>query len=175
MYCPHCGTKLADSNQKYCHNCGIEVQATSNINSYEPEIIQSKPEPKTYYAPVTPGQKQSQMGLPGKYSRLCLGLALTSVLIGIISLAVGYSFVRNYDWGYDPIVRILMPTVNLPIRIGGLIAGIFGKINGSKAEIFEPYNDSEKAGSTFATIGIIINSIGIFLALFGPFSIMGYV
>jgi hypothetical protein len=171
MFCPHCGTKLAALNQKFCHNCGVELQVTSNINSYEHEIIRSKPEPKTYYVPVTP-QRQTQVGLPGKYSRLCLGLALTSVLIGIISLAVGYSFVRNYDWGYDPIVRILTPIVNLPIRIGGLIAGIFGKINGSKAVIFEPYNDSEKAGSIFATFGIIINSIGIFLVLFGPFSIL---
>ena len=160
---------------KFCHNCGTEVKKISKVDNYKSEIIQPKPEPKTYYAPVTP-QRQMQIGLPGKYSKLCLWLSLTSVLIGIISLAVAYSFYRNFYWDYvHNIGRVLMATINLPIRIGGLIAGVFAKINGSKAQLLEPYNDSEKAGSIFAVFGIIINAIGIVLLLFGPFAIIGYI
>jgi hypothetical protein len=48
--------------------------------------------------------------------------------------------------------------------------GIFAKVNSSKAELFEPYNDVEKAGSI---LGIIINIIGLFWSLFvhGVFSV----
>jgi hypothetical protein len=171
MFCPHCGAELAEPNQKFCHNCGTEVKTPSKVDSYKAEIIQPRPEPKTYYAPVT---SQRKIGLPGKYSKLCLWLALTSVLIGIISLAVAYGLYRNWYWGYGSIGRIMIPIINLPIRIGGLIAGVFSKTNGSKAQLLEPYNDSEKAGSMFAIFGIIINAIGIGLILFGPFSIIGY-
>ena len=29
MFCPHCGEKLKDSNQKFCQNCGSEISTAA--------------------------------------------------------------------------------------------------------------------------------------------------
>jgi uncharacterized membrane protein YvbJ len=140
MFCSHCGEKLFDAEQKFCQNCGTEILTPSKTTDYKTERIHNAVPPKIVYVPVNQ-QKQLQRGLPGKYSKLCLALALVSIFIGILSLI-----------------------------IVGLVLGVLSRVNGSKAENFEPYNDTEKAGSIFAVFGIIINAIGLFLSFFGPWS-----
>ena len=106
-------------------------------------------------------------------------MALTSLLIGIISLMVGYaSQMFYYDlfyYDYYTIRRLALSLGNLGFRIGGLILGIFSKINGSKAELHEPPNDMERAGSIIGIMGIIINAIGLFLLFYGPYSLIYYI
>jgi len=171
MFCSNCGERLIATNQRFCHNCGTEVLTTSKATDYKTERIQYVSAPKIYYAPVKQ-QRQLQMGSPGKYSKLCLGLALSSIVIGIVSLIIGYNFYRFFYWpSYNIIVRLVVLIVVLLLRVGGLIMGVFSKVNSSKAEIFEPYNDVEKVGSIFGIFGIIVNSIGLFLSFLGPWSI----
>ncbi|MFX1317029.1 MAG: zinc ribbon domain-containing protein [Promethearchaeota archaeon] len=169
MYCSYCGEKLIKNDQKFCQNCGTEVQATARTINYKIEEIPNVIAPKIVYVPF---KQQRQMGIAGKYSKLCLILALISIVIGIVSLIIGYNFYRFYYWrSYNMIGRLVVVTVILLFRVGGLIMGVFSKVNSSKAEIFEPYNDVEKAGSIFGVLGIISNSIGLFLSLIGPWSI----
>jgi len=171
MFCSNCGERLIATNQRFCHNCGTEVLATSKATDYKTERFQNVSAPKIYYAPVRL-QRQLQMGSPGKYSKLCLGLALGSIVIGIVSLIIGYN---SYRFLYYKIIgRLMVLIVVLLLRVGGLIMGVFSKVNSSKAEIFEPYNDVEKAGSIFGIFGIIVNSIGLFLSFIGPWSIFSF-
>lgn len=115
------------------------------------------------------------MGIPGKYSKWCFGLALISLVIGIGSLIIGYNYLRIVYWSsHSILVMLVVATTILLFRVAGLIMGIFAKLNSSKAEIFEPYNDIEKAGSIVGVLGIIINLIGIFLSLLGPWGIFSF-
>ncbi|MHA1914327.1 MAG: zinc-ribbon domain-containing protein [Promethearchaeota archaeon] len=185
MFCSNCGAELGVSNQKFCHNCGTEVIALSKTTSYKTERIQTEAPPKTQYeavrpqyapvrpqyAPVRP-QRQLQRGEAGKFSKLCLGLALASIVIGIVSLVIGYNSMRFFMWPYyNPAGRIVVMIVMLLMRVGGLVMGVFSKVNSSKAEIFEPFNDVERAGSIFGIFGIIVNGIGIALSFLGPWSL----
>lgn len=171
MFCPHCGEKLIDSEQRFCQNCGTDILTTPKTIDYKPERIQRVSAPNIIYVPVKQ-QMQLQRGLPGKSSKLCLWLGLLSILIGIISLIIGYNYYRfNYFPDYNILVRLIVAIVMLLSRVGGLTLGVLSKVNGSKAVIFEPYNDTERAGSILAVFGIIINAIGLYLSFFGPWSI----
>ena len=171
MFCSYCGENL-NSNQKFCHNCGAEVVTTSKATDYKTERIPNVTVPKIIYVPV---KQQRQMGFPGKYSKLCLGLGLISIVIGIVSLIIGYNYYRVLYWSsYNTKGMLLIAIVILLFRMGGLIMGIFSKVNSSKAEIFEPYNDVEKAGSILGILGIITNFIGLFWSLFVPWGIFNF-
>ncbi|MDX1799146.1 MAG: zinc ribbon domain-containing protein [Candidatus Lokiarchaeia archaeon] len=171
MYCSHCGEKLFDTTQKFCQNCGAEVLTTSKITNYKSERIQRAPAPKIQYVPVTQPLKL-QRGPPGKYSKLCLKQALISIFIGLLSLIIGFNYFRFLYWPhYNYIISLMVSLAILLSRIGGLILGVFSKVNSSDAQNFEPFNDTEKAGSIFAIFGMIINAIGLFLSLLGPYSI----
>jgi len=170
MFCPHCGEKLIDNEQRFCQSCGIDVLTTSKTTDYKPERIQSVPTPKIVYVPVKP-HTQLQMGSPGKYSKLCLWLALGSILIGIVSLIIGYNFSRFYYYPYNNILgRLIVSIAMLLSRVGGLTMGVFSRVNSSKAVNFEPFNDTERAGSIFAIFGILINAAGLILSFLGPWS-----
>ena len=174
MFCSNCGENLIATNQKFCHNCGTEVLAISKATDYKTERIQNVTAPKIYYSPVKQ-QRQLQRGSPGKYSKLCLGMALVSIVIGIVSLIIGYNYYRFFYGSYYTIGRLVFVIVILLLRVGGLILGVFSKVNSSKAEVLEPYNDVEKIGSIFLIFGILINSIGLFLSFFGPWSILYFI
>jgi len=174
MFCSNCGENLIATDQKFCHNCGTEVLAASKEIDYKTERIQNVTAPKIYYAPVEQ-KRQLQRGSPGKYSKLGLGLALVSIVIGIVSLIIGYNYNRFFYWPNYNIGRLVVMIVILLLRVGGLILGVFSKLNSSKAELLEPYNDFEKAGSIFGIFGILINSIGLFLSFFGPWSIFSFI
>jgi DNA-directed RNA polymerase subunit RPC12/RpoP len=170
MFCSNCGEKLIDEDQNYCHKCGTEIFPTAKAPDYKPERLQAVSPQKIYYVPIDQ-QRQRQKGLPGKYSKLCLGLALISIFIGFGTLIFGYNYFRYIYYPYYNRARIAVPIGILLLRVAGLILGIFSKLNGSKAEGIEPYNDVEKAGSILAIFGIIINAVGLFLSLVGPSSI----
>ncbi|MFX1567095.1 MAG: zinc ribbon domain-containing protein [Promethearchaeota archaeon] len=192
MYCSKCGEKLSNANQNFCHNCGAEVpnhyKTTSyktpsyetpsyETPSYKTERPQYEPSPQVYYVPVK-YSKPIQKGLPGKNSKLCLGLAISSIIIGIVSLMIGYYSNMFFYYPYDYVYfnrRLIIVTINIFLRAGGLILGIFSKYNSSKAGNSEPYNDFEKAGSIIGILGIITNAIGLFLLVFGPYSLIYYV
>ena len=190
MFCSNCGENLLATNQRFCHNCGSEVLAPSKATFYNTERIQNvpapriqnvpipriqnAPAPRPLYAPVKQ-QGQLQMGRPGKFSKLSLWLALGSIVIGIVSLIIGYNLNRfSYYPSYYSVGRLVAMIIILLLRVGGLIMGVFSKVNSSKAEIFEPYNDVEKAGSILGIFGILINSIGLFLSFLGPWSIFTF-
>ena len=179
MYCSKCGAKLSDSNQNFCHNCGTEIIAHPKTSSYKTETSyktersQTEP-PPVYYVPVK-YSRQIQKGLPGKNSKLCFGLAIASISIGIVSLMIGYTSQMRFYYPYDNINKLLvMMIINIFLRAGGLILGIFSKYNSSKAELSEPYNDFEKFGSIIGIMAIIINAIGLYLIFFGPYSFIYY-
>ena len=174
MFCSNCGENLIATDQKFCHNCGTEVLATSKATDHKTERIQNVSAPKISYVPVKQ-QKQPKMGRPGKYSKLCLEFALVSIAIGIVTLIIGYNTYRFFFSPYNNYIgRLVVSIVILLLRGGGLILGVFSKVNSSKAQIIEPYNDIEKAGSIFGIMGIIINAIGLFLSLLGPWSIFSF-
>jgi len=164
MYCSSCGEKIQEADQKYCSNCGAEIITTSKGTDYKEETLQPEETQKIRYAPVRP-QNDLLEGTTGKYSKMCLALALISIGVGIVSLIIGYNSYRLYSWPYINMgARLAVMVTMLFLRVGGLIMGIFSKVNSSKAERFEPYNDVEKAGSIFGIFGIIINGIGLYLA-----------
>ena len=172
MFCSNCGENLIATNQKFCHNCGTEVLATSKATDNNTEKIQNVTVPKIHYAPVKP-RTHLQKGSPGKYSKLSLELALGSIIIGIVSLIIGYNSYRVFYWpSYNSIGGLVVMIVILLLRVGGLIMGVFSKVYSSKAERFEPYNDIEKVGSIFGIFGILINSIGLLLSILGPWTII---
>lgn len=172
MFCSNCGENLIAENQQFCHKCGAEVLAPSKVTDYKTERIQDVTPPKIYYVPI---KQQRQRGSPGQYSKMCIGFAFGSIIIGIVSLVIGYNFYRFFYWSsYIISGRLVLAIVILLLRVGGLTLGVFSRVNGSKAEIFEPYNDTEKAGSIFAIFGILINSIGLFLSFFGPWTIFRF-
>ncbi|GAH11452.1 unnamed protein product, partial [marine sediment metagenome] len=102
MFCSHCGEKLIDNEQRFCQICGTEILTTYKTTYYKPERIQSVPAPKIIYVPQKQ-RPQSQWGLPGKYSKLCLWLALGSTFIGILSLIIGYNYYRFSYFPYNNI------------------------------------------------------------------------
>ena len=174
MFCSNCGENLIATNQKFCHNCGTEVLAISKATDYKTERIQDETVPKIHYAPVKQ-QIHLQKGSPGKYSKLCFGLALGSIIIGIASFIIGYNSYRVFYWpSYNSIGGLVVMIVILLLRVGGLIMGVFSKIYSSKAEKLEPYNDIEKAGSIFGIFGILINSIALLVSILGPWAIFSF-
>ena len=174
MFCSKCGEKLIATDQKFCHNCGTEVLTPSKAIDYNTERIQNITAPKIDYAP-SEQRKQLQRGNPGRYSKLCLCLASVSIGIGILSLIIGYTY---YGFSYRPynnIGRLVFVIVILLLRVGGLIMSVFSKTYSSKAEKLEPYNDLEKVGSILGIFGIVINSLGLFLSFFSPWSILYFI
>ena len=178
MFCPNCGVELLENSQNFCHKCGTNIDLiVSKVPKYEPERIQKTPQPQSSI-PIPIPQYRSTKPLPqsgpmGKYSKLCLGLSIGSLLIGIITFMVGYNIYRMAYFDYPPsldysiIGRLIFI---LLLRITGLLMGIFAKVYGVKAERFEPFNEGEKAGSTIIIFAILINALGIFLSFFGPLS-----
>ena len=182
MFCPNCGSKIESELQKFCQNCGYnlsEVHAVSQISEEDykptpnvvkaPEPAYSAPQP-TYSAPTVRQFKPKVKNVPGPYSKKALGFGIPSVVIGLVALAVGYSgytVARTY-WMYgipDHYGLVFWPVL-LVVHIIGLTFGIVARKNSGFAANMEPINDVANTGSTFGTIGIIINTILICVVLF---------
>ena len=174
MFCSNCGENLIAPNQKFCHNCGTAVLVTSDATDYKTESIKNETKPEIIYVPVK-RQEQLQKGIPGKYSKFCLGLASGSIFIGIVSFITGYGYFMTYYYSsYSNITMLAVSIVILLLRVGGLIMGVYSKVYSSKAVILEPYNDIEKTGSILGILGIITNAIGLYLSILGPYSFLHF-
>ncbi|MFX1568188.1 MAG: zinc ribbon domain-containing protein [Promethearchaeota archaeon] len=172
MFCSNCGENLVSPNQNFCQNCGQKILNTTNVASYKTTSIQSEPRPEVIYIPME-SEQRIKKGIPGKNSKICLGLALGSLFLAILSIIIGYSYFRffNYEF-YNYMPRLVISITILLMRVGGLIMGAYSKFFSSRAVDLEPYNDAEKTGVILGIFGIIINSIGIYLSILGPFSIL---
>ncbi|MFX0104559.1 MAG: zinc-ribbon domain-containing protein [Candidatus Hodarchaeota archaeon] len=167
MFCPNCGEKLTEADQRFCHNCGSEILTTSDAPQIRTEQYQrpsTTSVPLEAYAVKT--QPKPQMGEVGKYSKMCLGFALVSIGIGIITLIAGGALII-----YTLIPYFYLPTVSptmigvILMHVAGLIFGILSKVNSGKASRMEPYNNVERAGSVLGIFGIVINAIAMVLVL----------
>lgn len=143
MFCSKCGVKLSDSNQNFCPNCGTEIITHAKTTSYT-----EKPQIALLI--------KKQKGPPGNFSKLCLGMALASLILGVVPFYAGFLF-------YLGIGLYLCLVLNLV----GLILAVFSRVYSSKAVIHEPYNSLEKAGSIIGIIAIIFNSMGLVFLLLG--------
>jgi hypothetical protein len=180
MFCPNCGSKIESENQKFCQNCGYnlsEVHAVSQMSDRDYKTVSHAvkvPEP-TYSTPPVRQFKPKVNNIPGPYSKKALGFGIPSVIIGLVALAVGYSgytVARTY-WMYsipDHYGLVFWPVL-LVVHVIGLIFGIVSRKNSGLAANMEPLNNVANTGSTFGTIGIIINTILICVVLFVFFSV----
>lgn len=175
MFCSNCGEELYDPNQKFCQGCGYEILAASRTSGLKPVQREYEPIDKSrYIAPKR--QRTVLMGMPGEYSKKCLGFAITSIVIGIITLALGYNlYLYSYYPYYYNVGRMIILIIILLLRIGGLLFGIFSRINSVKAENLETLNSFERVGSIFAIFGIIVNSVGLLLSFIGPWSLIRFI
>ncbi|MFW9819649.1 MAG: hypothetical protein ACFFE5_08575 [Candidatus Thorarchaeota archaeon] len=166
MFCSNCGEKLANTEKKFCQNCGAEIFIYSQSKDSKLEKKQNNSELKIYNIQ----ESRLQRGHPGKFSKLCLWFALVSILIGLVPLIVGITLI-GYMYLIFNTVRVTITIAFFILLIMGLVLGIFSKIYGSRAEIFEPKNNSERAGSILLVFGIILNITGLLLSFISPFSI----
>ena len=173
MFCPNCGEEIIEQDQKFCQNCGSEIPTSGEAP--QSSKVSPKPTPVTQsYAvprPVpTPSYAQTPrtIGGPGRESKKCLAFALISLAIAI------FTFSSSSGTGFSPFSFYSFPGVPLPIviiiaHIVGLVFGIVAKKSSSEASMTEPINAVEKAGSVFAVFGIVVNSIGLAMALIVSF------
>lgn len=180
MFCPDCGTKLLDSNQKFCQNCGGKTILTKEVSPpISPYIQQSSLQSK----PVATKVLVKYEGKASSHSIKCLIYALVS--IGIVAFGLIFNFgARTYvifqSSGFfffigggsgadiDKFIGILIiiSIITILIHILGLMFGFLSRAHSRKAEGgSEPINAVEQVGSIFAIIGIIGNIIAIIIAI----------
>lgn len=169
MFCPHCGEKLKDPNQKFCQNCGSEISTKAGDSQLitETESVPSKIEspsiPKTVVAPVSEKQILAP-GTPGKFSKKCLAFAIVSICIAIPFLIIGFNIFRYsgrlFVFTIYEIARRFPALIALIVIhvVGSFFAGK-SKTYGKLAKESEPVNTSEKVGSSLRIVGEIINDI----------------
>lgn len=174
MFCPNCGEEIIEQDQKFCQNCGSEIPTTGEAP--QPTIVSPKPTPvaQKYSVPKpvpTPTYVRTAptRGSPGPASKKCLAFALVSLAIAI------FTFSSSGGTGYGPFSFYIIPGIPRVIiviiaHIVGLVFGIVSRKNSRDASMTEPINGVEKAGSVFAVFGIVVNSIGLGLALIVAFT-----
>ena len=150
MYCPNCGEKIETPNQNFCPNCGNELPKNSGKPQLRSEEIQSK-SPIGSESIGYKIQEQKIYAAPGFHSRKCLGFALSSFIMGIITGAIGL-VILIFLFIIGSILLLIVHSI-------GLTLGILAKKHSKEAAKIEPPNSAEKAGSVFAVFGIIINAI----------------
>jgi hypothetical protein len=174
MFCPNCGQKLKESNQRFCHSCGSEISTTSEAPKLEIErspyesttITKSTPEYTDFS--VSP-QKPTPVKVegPGSNSIKCFIYAMTSMILFVIAFVIGFNVVRLSIFGagtpFTPL-RMINIIIVIILHIAGLIFGIVSKTNAGNAERSEPENALKSIGGVFGVIGIILNAI--FLVIF---------
>jgi hypothetical protein len=166
MNCSHCGEKIADMEDKYCQNCGAEVFVSSKSSHHKPEEKESATEPKIYKIQ----ESHLKRGPAGRFSKLCLGLAIISILLGLIPLIVGINLMRYMYLIFNEVRDYISIALFIPLVIG-LVLGILSKIYGSRAEMFEPKNYVERTGSILLVFGILLNITGLVLSFLSPLAI----
>lgn len=185
MYCPNCGVKLTNSNQKFCHNCGTELMEMVEVAEPQKDFYQVKnPQPKEFIQPSPDYQlyEQKQVkisGSPGSYSKKSLGYSIASLGLLLLGLNIGTTF-RSYLYylTYIGSQNIMVATLIAIVIINGigLGFGVFGTSNSKKARFNESHNGMEIVGRIFGIIGIVLNAIAFLLVAFiAPFFIFNLI
>ena len=174
MFCPYCGAQIINLNQKFCHNCGKEIEnqsasRTPKINRGEPQyspINPSKPVSLYSNVPVSQNVIINESNRPGPLSVKCFVFALVSIGIAIFAFILGggiffFTLIFSRRASFFLFIRIVMWIIVLAVQVIGLIFGLQSKKNCKKAGGTEPINTILKLGKVFGIIGIVINSIAI--------------
>jgi hypothetical protein len=175
MYCPNCGTKLENPDQKFCQECGAQIPGTGSepvktssemdMSQYSvPPATQLTSKPTPQYTPTPAPQSTIKYNTGMEYSKKALGFGLPALLIAVVPLLVFPVFMFLPYSGATPVMPVALGIHGL-----GILFGILGAVFGSKANDLEPDNGMQKAGMAFAIIGIILNGLAIIGLLFlGP-------
>jgi hypothetical protein len=182
MFCPNCGAKLQDLNQKYCQNCGSEIGSISEPSKPLNESYQypSGPSP-VYSSQVEPDYSKYQAVVkpsypsgPGPLSKKALGFSIVSIIIAVVTLSIGSfgsflgTLIPYYILGGNRLILGIGVSV---AHIIGLSFGSAAKSNAKRASISEVENPLQKIGNVFGIFGILLNAIPLCLAiLFSVFS-----
>ena len=164
MFCPNCGEKIDNQNQKFCTSCGSEIPFISEILPLKAERSQI---PSANIQQKTPvyQSKSVKTGRPGQNSIMCIVFAVTSIVLAVIGFNVGgFNFFRYFipldifPYFSSGLVGWIIALI---LNIVGIVLGILSRIFGGKAEDLEPPNILEKFGSIISVFGIIINGISL--------------
>lgn len=159
MFCPICGEKLKDPNQRFCKYCGSEIKITS-------EAPKQQITPRDTEIPVRP-LKPVEIGRPGTYSKRCLSNAIISLVVIIPGLMLSFITVivaAAPEVFYKPQGKIIRWSMITVIHLCGLMFGMFSVVNCGKAGKSEPVNTVNTVGSVFGIIGSVLNAILMVLA-----------
>ncbi len=86
MYCPNCGEKIKDPNQKFCQYCGAALKFDTETSISQADIISNKSAtiPSTEYTPTDAKQKTSK-----KHSKRCFAGAMISFTLSLLTIIIG--------------------------------------------------------------------------------------
>ncbi|MFX1256950.1 MAG: hypothetical protein ACFFAN_03760 [Promethearchaeota archaeon] len=165
MFCPKCGQKAEEPNQRFCKNCGSEILTNSEARS--------KSQSRT--AIPMSQQKPVQIGGIGPYSYLCFIFSIISIGLAIINSILSLSILRSLDILFEPPSYYVRSTITIVTitSIVGLTLGILSRVFSQKAGNLEAENTIEKIGSVFSIFGIVFNTIPLGFAV--TMSILFYI
>lgn len=166
MFCPNCGEKLDNPNQKFCAHCGSEIQVTPSsevfegYNATQAPVVKTPSPPPVPATPVYDAKPVKPKGT-GSYSRKSLAYALIWPIFFIIAFYLGFIFTILRSFSYSPYLprNPALWIAPIVLHIVSLIFSIASKVNSNKARIYEDRNGLQKAGSILSVFGIVLNVI----------------
>jgi hypothetical protein len=190
MYCPSCGEKIKDPNQKFCQSCGASLKSEAKTSKSHEDKVSKKSEsiPSKEYTPSDAALKSSNT-----HSKRCFTLAIISFILSLLSIIIGlslYFYIGNsvrevynpfellFFLYFYPIVVSYIPQpifvldealkmiaivfgiIFILFCIASVVLGIVSLVIRKKAKNLESNNSFLKAGIVLAILGIIQAVIG---------------
>jgi uncharacterized membrane protein len=161
MSCPNCGTPLEVPDQRFCQDCGIKLQESSNIS----ELAQNSLAPPRYKENHQLKQTPVKTPTSRPRSKRSLGFGIVSLIIAVITFNIVSSMVM------PPFLLPLSGRIILFVSFGiinivGIGSGIISSVFNAQAKRLESKNTAMKVGSMLGTIGLIFNLILMIVAFF---------